>query len=123
MMAGMKSLQAQRDQILRELAQLDTMEYGSLRTEHRPAQGGGTTGPYYQHQVWEHGKNLSQRIPADEAAALQSALANRQRAEALAQEFIALTVQQTRRRADDETGAKKNARSWRRPSLRKPKRS
>ena len=119
----MKSLQAQRDQILRQLAQLDSMEYGSLRTEHRPAQGGGTTGPYYQHQVWEHGKNLSQRIPAAEAPALQLALANRQRAEALAQEYIALTVQLTRRHADDETGAKKNAPSWRRPSLRKSKRS
>lgn len=119
----MKSLQAQRDQILRQLAQLDTMEYGSLRTEHRPAQGGTTTGPYYQHQVWAHGKNLSQRIPAAEAPALQSAVANRQRAEALAEEYIALTVQLTRRRADDETSAKKNARSWRRPSRRKSQRS
>lgn len=122
-MAGMKSLQAQREQVLRQLAQLDTMEYGSLRAEHRPAPGGGTTGPYYQHQVWEDGQNLSQRIPATEAPALQQALANRQRAEALAQEYIALTVQLTRRHADDETSAKKNARSWRRPSLRKSKRS
>ncbi len=123
MLARMKSLQAQRDHLLQQLAQLDSMEYGSLRTEHRPAQGGGTTGPYYQHQVWEHGKNLSQRIPAAEAPALQLALANRQRAEALAQEYIAVTVQLTRRHADDETGAKKNAASWRRPSLRKSKRS
>ena len=118
----MKFLHAQREQILRQLAQLDTMEYGSLRTEMRPAPGGGTTGPYYQHQVWEHGKNLSQRIPAAAAPALQSALANRQRAEALAEEYIALTVQLTRRRGDGQTGAKKNARSWRRPSLRKSKR-
>ena len=119
----MQTLQAQREQILRQLAELDTMEYGSLRAEHRPAQGGGTTGPYYQHQVWERGKNLSQRIPATEAPALQQALANRQRAEALAEDYIAVTVQLTRRRGDDESGAKKNARSWRRPSLRKSKRS
>ena len=118
----MKSLQAQREQVLRQLAQLDTMEYGSLRTEHRPTPGGGTTGPYFQHQVWEHGKNLSQRIAAAEAPALQSALANRQRAEALADEYSALTVQLTRRRDDDQAGAKKNARAWRRPSLRKSKR-
>lgn len=117
----MKSLQAQRDQILRQLARLDTMEYGSLRTELRPAPGGGTTGPYYQHQVWEGGKNLSQRIPAAEAPALQSALANRQRAEALALEYIAVTVQLTRRHADDDASVKKNVRSWRRPSLRKSK--
>ncbi|MFA5264527.1 MAG: DUF6788 family protein [Opitutaceae bacterium] len=119
----MKSLRTRRTQILGQLAQLETMEYGSLRAEHRPAAGGGTTGPYYQHQVWEHGKNLSQRIPTDEAPALQAALANRQRAEALVQEYIAVTVQLTRRRTDDETGAKKNAKSWRRPSLRKLTRS
>lgn len=117
----MKSLQAQRDHILQQMAQLDTMEYGSLHAEHRPAQGGGTTGPYYKHQVWEQGKNLSQRIPTAEAPALQTALANRQRCETLAQDYIALTVQLTRRRTDDETDAKKNARSWRRPSLRKSK--
>lgn len=99
------------------------MEYGSLRTEQRPAQGGGTTGPYYQHKVWEYGKNLGQRIPAAEAPALQLALANRQRAEALAQEYIALTVQLPRRHAADETGARKNAPSWRQPSLWKSKRS
>lgn len=117
----MKSLQAQRDQVLQQMAQLDTMEYGSLHAEHRPAAGGGTTGPYYKHQVWEQGQNRSQRIPAAEAPALETALANRQRFETLAQEYIALTVQATRRRAEDEPGAKKNVRSWRRPSLRRPK--
>ena len=117
----MKSLQAQRDKILQQMIQLDTMEYGSLQTEHRPAVGGGTTGPYYKHQVWEQGKNISQRIPSTEAPALQSALANRQRCEELASQFIDLTVQLTRRRADTPSDAKKNARSWRRPSLRKPK--
>ena len=102
----MKSLQAQRGQILQQMAQLETMEYGSLHAEYRPAAGGGTTGPYYKHQVWEQGKNLSQRIPAAEAPALQTALTNRQRCEALVQEYIALTVQQTRRRTDDETRSK-----------------
>jgi hypothetical protein len=115
----MKSLQAERDQILQQMAQIDTMEYGSLHAERRPAQGGGTTGPYYKHQVWEQGKNLSQRIPAAEAPALQTALTNRQRFEALAQEYIALTVQLTRRRAENATNSEQNANSWRRPSLRK----
>jgi hypothetical protein len=38
---------------------------------------------------------------------LQQALANRQRAEALAQEYIDVTVQLTRRRTDDKSSAKK----------------
>jgi hypothetical protein len=103
----MTSPSARRTQIIEQLAHLDTMEYGSLRTEHRRASGGGTTGPYFQHQVWEHGKNLSQRIRADEAAALQTAIANRQLAEALAQEYIAVTVQLTRESADEANPAKK----------------
>ena len=117
----MTYLPAQRAQLLTELAALDTMEYGSLRAEHRPKVGGGTAGPYYQHQVWTDGKNLSERIPAAAAPALAQAVANRQRAETLAAEYIALTVQQTRQRTDTAADAKKNAGSWRRPSRRKPK--
>jgi hypothetical protein len=117
----MKSLQAQRDFALQQMAQCTPMEYGSLKAEHRPAQGGGSTGPYFKHQVWEQGKNLSQRIPAQDAPALQDAIANRQRFEQLARDFIDLTVQLTRRERDTAADAKKNARRWRRPSLRKPK--
>lgn len=116
----MKSLQAQRDQILQQMNQCHSMEYGCLRAEHRPAAGGGSSGPYYQHQVWEAGKNLSQRIPTQDVPALETAIANRQRFEQLAREFIDLTVQMTRRTQDTEADAKKNARPWRRPSLRKP---
>jgi hypothetical protein len=115
----MTSLPARRAQLLTELAALDTMEYGSLRAEHRPKVGGGSAGPYYQHQVWADGKNLSERIPAAAAPALAQAVANRQRAETLVAEYIALTVQQTRGRTEAEEVSKKNARSWRRPSRRK----
>ena len=64
---------------------------------------------------------MSQRIPAAEAPALQTALANRQRCEELARQFIDLTVQQTRRHTDTQADAKQNARLWRRPSLQKPR--
>lgn len=116
----MKHLHARREQLLEQMAQCDSMEYGSLKAEHRPAAGGGTSGPYFKHQVWERGKNLSQRIPASEASALRAAINNRQHCEQLAAEFIDVTVELTRRRRDSEEDAKKNARRWRRPSLRKP---
>jgi hypothetical protein len=106
----MTNLRARREQLLKQMADCDSMEYGSLKAEHRPAAGGGTTGPYFQHQVWEHGKNLSQRIPASDASALQAAITNRQRFEHLAGEFIDVTVELTRRRKDTEQDAKKNAR-------------
>ncbi|MGO9202567.1 MAG: hypothetical protein ACLQM8_18760 [Limisphaerales bacterium] len=44
------------------------MEYGSLKAEYRPGAGNAQLGPCYQHQVWEHGRNRSRRVPAPEAA-------------------------------------------------------
>ena len=117
--APMETLQARREQILQQMAQCQTMEYGSLKAEYRPAAGGGSTGPYFKHQVWEQGKNMSQRIPAQDVPALEEAIANRRRFEQLAQEFIDVTVQLTRRAQDTESDAKKNVRRWRRPSLRR----
>jgi len=116
----MKTLQARREQLLEQMAQCQTMEYGSLKAEHRPAAGGGCTGPYFKHQVWDQGKNMSQRIPSQDVPALEAAIASRQRFEQLAQEFIDVTVQLTRRAQDTESDAKKNVRRWRRPSLRRP---
>ena len=91
------------------LARIKDGEIGDLIAlrAYRMGGGGGMTGPYFQHQVWENGKNLSQRIRAEEAPALQTAIANRQLAEALAQEYIAVTVQWTRQCADDAALAKK----------------
>jgi hypothetical protein len=115
----MKNLIARRERLLQEMAQCDRMEYGSLHAERRAVAGGGLSRPYFKHQVWDQGRNLSQRVRAEEAAELQSAIANRQRFEQLAREYMDVTVELTRRRQDSELGAKKNARRWKRPSLRK----
>jgi hypothetical protein len=102
-----------RNQVLQHLANLQSMEYGSLKAEYRPGADHAKLGPYYQHQVWEHGRNRSRRVPAPEAARLQQAITNRQAAEKLSTQFIALSVQATRRAWAQD--AKKNA------SLPKPK--
>jgi hypothetical protein len=91
------------------MAQLTTMAYGSLKAEYRLGADHTQLGPYYQHQVWQHGRNKSRRVPAPEAARLQKAIANRQTCEKLSAQFIALTVQQTRRAWAQ--GSKKNASS------------
>jgi hypothetical protein len=115
----MKNLIARREQLLQQMADCDPMEYGSLQAERRPVAGGGLSRPYFKHQVWDQGRNLSQRIPGQDAAALEAAIGNRQRFEQLAREFVDVTVELTRRREDTEAGAKKNVRRWKRPSLRK----
>ena len=87
---------ARRAELLRQMADLDSMELGSLKAEYRQNPSGQPVGPYFKHQVWEHGANTSRRIPAEEAPGLEAAIANRQKFETLANEFIELTVRLTR---------------------------
>src|SRR5260221_383127 len=109
-----------RPAILEQMAQLQSMERGTLSEEYRerPDGVGGTVrlGPYFKHQVWEAGANQSRRVPAEEVPALRQDLANHQHFAELAQDYVELTVQETRaRRARAKAGAdpeaKKNSRN------------
>lgn len=88
--------QNQRSALLQQMAALTTMEEGSLKAEFRLNPAGEQVGPYFKHQVWRDGANVTQRIPAAEAPALQAAIANRQQFEALAAAFVEVTVGHTR---------------------------
>lgn len=96
------------------------MEHGSLRSESRPSKRHPKCpcGPYFKHQVWEDGQNLTRRIPAEQADILAEAIENRKRFEKLAEEFIQATVAMTR--AQSSSGSKKNATTSSRPFKRKP---
>lgn len=85
-----------RAELIRQMAALDTMELGSLKAEFRQSSSGTPVGPYFKHQVWEDGANTSRRVPPEQAPELQAAIANRQKFETLANEFIELTVRLTR---------------------------
>src|SRR6266498_1875336 len=87
---------AQRSAVLQQMAALQSMEQGSLKIEYREQPSGAKSGPYFKHQVWREGANVSQRISCEEAPALAAAIANRQKFEALAADFIELTVAHTR---------------------------
>ena len=95
-----------RTHILQQMAELHSMEFGSLKEEYRTNASGGTTGPYFQLQAWHEGANLSRRVPAEEAPALKEAIANRQKFASLAEEFVELTVETTRKKACGETQKK-----------------
>ena len=97
---------SQRALILQQMAALDTMEQGSLKAEYRQSSSGERCGPYFKHQVWQDGANLSRRVPPEEAPALEAAIANRQKFEALASQFINATVSHTRQ---DQDALKKRA--------------
>lgn len=87
---------AQRTVVLEQMAALQTMEQGSLKSEYREQSSGVKSGPYFKHQVWREGANVSQRIAPADAPALATAVANRQKFETLAANFIDLTVAHTR---------------------------
>ena len=87
---------AQRTALLQKMAALETMEMGSLKSEFRDQPSGTRSGPYYKHQVWQDGANVSQRIAAEDAPARAAAITHRQQFEALATEFVELTVAHTR---------------------------
>jgi hypothetical protein len=107
----------QRQVIFQKMAQIDQMEFGSLKAEYRPgADPAHPLGPYYKHQVWQEGKNHSERVAGPRAEQLCKAVEGRQQFEQLAQECIELTVQHTRLN-QKATEAKKNSR---RRSARKP---
>ena len=103
-------LLAQRSAILQQMAALETMELGSLKAEFRANPSGGTSGPYYKHQVWNEGANLSQRVTPEEVPALQAAISNRQQFETLAASFIQLTVEHTRQNQFPDSLKKKTPR-------------
>jgi hypothetical protein len=98
----------QRQVIFQKMARIDHMEYGSLKAEYRPGtEPDHPLGPYYKYQVWQEGKNHSERVAGPRAEQLRQAVSSRQQFEQLAQECIALTVAHTRQRPA-ATDAKKN---------------
>jgi len=130
-----KTIEAARRSLLDQIAAISTMQHGTLTEEWRERpdkEGSGVLrlGPYYKHQVWKDGRNLSRRVPADEAVLLREDIDNAKRFEHLTEELAHLNIEHTLalRRAPapdaDSGGSKKN--SKRKRSARdtpKPKRS
>lgn len=127
--------QAERERIISELAEITTMERGTLAEEYRerPAPDGKGTirkGPYYKHQCWEDGRNRSRRVPGEEVAVLKSDLEAAARFDQLVDRLAALAIAEGRQnRASQpprptQLGAKKNStRKSSRKGTAKPKRS
>jgi hypothetical protein len=74
--------------LLKEIAALRSMERGTLCRM--------GTGPYFNHQTWQKGRNCVRYVPATERAALRKAIAGYRRFLALTQQYADLIVQRTR---------------------------
>lgn len=129
------SRQSARKALIDQIANITTMQPGTLAEEwreHPDPDGPGTVrrGPYYKHQVWRAGRNVSRRVPASEAAQLREDIDSAKRFEHLTDELARINIEHTLelRSSQATAGAsaesKKNSRP--RPSgsaLPKPKRS
>ena len=77
--------------ILQELAHIQQMERGTLNVIRQ-----GPNGPYYNHQCYEQGRNVSRYVPAEAVAEVKEAIQGHHRFQALAQEYVRLMVEKTR---------------------------
>jgi len=133
------SHQSKRQSLLDQIAAITTMQPGTLAEEWResatPDVGDPRrTGPYYKHQVWREGRNVSRRVPAAEAAQLREDIDNAKHYEKLTGELARINIEHTLELRAAQAGSgesKKNSRRRRKqsvtpkpkPSLRKPQQS
>lgn len=91
---------ALRQALLDQIASITTMRPGTLAEEYREhpsPDGRGTVrlGPYFKHQVWQDGHNVSRRVPATEAAALKLDTEEAKRFDQLTKQLAQLNIQHT----------------------------
>jgi hypothetical protein len=65
----------------------------------------GPQGPYYNHQCYEDGRNVSRYVPAEQVPELQEAIEGYRRFQELVRQYVRLQVGKTR--AERHAGLKK----------------
>ena len=86
--------------ILQDISQIQRLDRGTLSVIRQ-----GPEGPYYNHQCYENGRNVSRYVPAEQVAALQEAIDGYQRFGELVKQYVEVMVEKTR--AERASGLKK----------------
>ena len=89
--------------LLHQIAQLPHLERGKLCILRQ-----GPNGPYYNHQTWENGKNVSRYVPRDQVPAIQEAIDGYHQFQDLTEQYVKTMIEKTR--AERSSGAKKKPR-------------
>lgn len=98
MSTQLRQWQLRREQILEEMGQIDCLCRGNLSEQYFKSKKGGTTakrGPYYVLQRWFQGKNLCERIPAEQVEPVRQSVRGFKRFQELADEFVDVSEQIT----------------------------
>lgn len=88
------------ESVLRDLARIECLDRGTVSVIRQ-----GPAGPYYNHQCYENGRNVSRYVPAEQVEELKAAIADHQRFQQLVQQYVELLIQRTR--AQRQAGSKK----------------
>jgi hypothetical protein len=83
--------------LLQEIAQIQHLDRGTVSVLRQ-----GPRGPYYNHQCYENGRNVSRYVPPEQVPDLKAAIAGYQRFRELIGQYVQLLVEKTRaeRQAD-----------------------
>ena len=98
MSANLSQLQLRREQILQEMGAIDRICRGHLSEQFFKSKQGGKTvrrGPYYVLQRWFGGKNLCERVAADQLDPIRQGVDGYKRFRQLADEFVDVSEQIT----------------------------
>ena len=86
--------------VLQDIAQIQRLDRGTVSVLRQ-----GPEGPYYNHQCYENGRNVSRYVPGGQVPELKESIANFHRFEQLMKQYVDLMVGKTR--AEREAGSKK----------------
>jgi hypothetical protein len=88
------------ESILQAIAQIQRMDRGTVSVIRE-----GPAGPYYNHQCYEGGRNISRYVPGEQVPELKAALENHHCCQQLMAQYVQLMVERTR--AERLAGVKK----------------
>jgi len=88
------------ESVLQQIAQIQRMDRGTVSIIRQ-----GPDGPYYNHQCYEEGRNVSRYVPAEQVPDLKAAIQDFRRFQGLVEHYVHLVVERTR--TERQTGLKK----------------
>jgi hypothetical protein len=114
-----------RQSLVEQIAAITTMQPGTLAEEYREhpdTDGKGVVrrGPYFKHQCWQDGRNLSRRVPASQAAQLRQDIENAKLFGHLTAQLAQLNIQHTLALRAAEASNLAEVRDAKKNSTRKP---
>ena len=86
--------------LLNDIAQIQHLDRGTVSVLRQ-----GPQGPYYNHQCYENGRNVSRYVPPEQVPELQAAIDGYRQVQELMAKYVQLMVEKTR--AQRAAGAKK----------------